>query len=339
MEELPEACQQVGRALALAGCDLVVFSSADDYVEKDVVHGFVSVDGPGRVVVRTPQLARVDFNLSEEQAARVEIEADTADEWEVSYYRSVHLADGLVVIGGGRSTRIAGVLAIAQRIPIFALAGFGGGAAVVRNYLDKSRNDATAEDIVLMGRPWSADRAERLAASLIEQHRRRQAALAASAAAVRRHGRRRVFTALAAAATTLLGLSTVPLTQVGLPRAAALAALLAGPILAAIGGALLRETKDNRPQPEPLWSAVRGLGAGALTTTLYLSSQLLTSPDLDAMTLAGIRPFLLLIALGIASGYTVDKVFARVRHLDVMPTQPFPDINARAAAEPSQQNQ
>ena len=32
---------ETGRYLAPAGCDLVVFSTDDDYVEEDVVHGFL----------------------------------------------------------------------------------------------------------------------------------------------------------------------------------------------------------------------------------------------------------------------------------------------------------
>lgn len=39
---VPAACEAVGRELARAGCDLVVFSSSDDYIEKDVVHGYLA---------------------------------------------------------------------------------------------------------------------------------------------------------------------------------------------------------------------------------------------------------------------------------------------------------
>jgi hypothetical protein len=38
---------------------------------------------------------------------------------------------GIVVVGGGRSTRIAGVIAVAFRTPVVAVAGFGAGAAIV----------------------------------------------------------------------------------------------------------------------------------------------------------------------------------------------------------------
>jgi hypothetical protein len=321
-ERLQQACRELGRELARARCDLVVFSSADDYLEKDVVRGYVgALEGgsAGRVVVRTPALRRVDFGLPPDQMVRVEVESDTASEWEVSYYRSIYLADGLITVGGGRSTRIAALLAIANRTPLVTLASFGGAAAVVRDYLEKNRNDASADDIVLMGRPWSTGSARELVQCLLAQLQRRARAVAAEVMATRAARRARTFTALTAVVALLTAASTVLLADGQLPHAALLGLLLGGPMLGAVGGAMLRESTDE--QPHAIWSAARGLGAGMLAAMLYVASQLLTSPDLLSQG-ATRRLLWFVIPVGIAAGYTFDLVYARLRQSDVVPLRP-----------------
>ncbi|MFF5232408.1 hypothetical protein [Dactylosporangium sp. NPDC000521] len=307
------AGHDIGREIARAGCDLVVFSSDQDFLDRDVVAGFAAgiADGaPGRIVVRTRSLQPVGLGLDGAATERLDIESDTADEWEVSFYRSVYLADGLIVIGGGRSTRIAGLLAITHRTPLAAVGAFGGGASVVREYLDKNRNDATADDIVLMGRPWSAQHAARLVRSVLDQRRRRGEAVAAATVAAARSRRTRTYTALTAVLALLAAAATVLLADAAVSHAVLIGLLLAGPMLGAVGGAMLRDSTDE--QPHALWSAARGLGAGLLAAMLYVASQLLTSPDL--LTEAAARRLLwFVIPMGIAAGYTFDLVYARLR--------------------------
>ncbi len=70
-----------------------------------------------------------------------------------------------MVIGGGRSTLKAGVIAVAVRTPVVAMAGFGAGAAVVWQHLSRHSNDATEDDLHLMGRSWEDSSASRLVVS------------------------------------------------------------------------------------------------------------------------------------------------------------------------------
>ncbi len=325
-ESLAQACRDIGRELARAGCDLIVFSSAEDFVERDVVAGFVegiTAGAPGRIVVRTSALKQVDFGLSQEAMERVDVERDTADEWEVSYYRSIYSADGVITVGGGRSTRIAGLLAISHRTPLVTLAAFGGGAAVVREYLDKHRNDAIDDDIVLMGRPWSAQSAPRLVQCLLDQQRRRTVAADAGARAARSVRRTQTYTALTAILALSAAAAAVLLADAERPHALLLGLLLGGPMLSAVGGAMLRDSTDQ--QPNAVWSAARGLGAGMLSAMLYVASQLLTTPDLLAQASAARRLLWFVIPMGIAAGYTFDLVYARLRQGEAPPAaQPGP---------------
>ncbi|GAA1560512.1 hypothetical protein GCM10009827_097220 [Dactylosporangium maewongense] len=317
---LVDASRAIGRELASAGCDLVVFSSDPEYVERDVVEGYLAVAGDGRVFVRAPHDSTVRFAVSPEAADRIQVEPDPADDWETSYYRSVFEADGILVIGGGRSTRIAGVIGVAVRIPVVAVAGFGAGASVVWQHLCKHVNDATAEDLHLMGRPWADASASRLVASLLGQRTRRQAAQAAELQLQRRDGIRRTLSSLAGVTALLLAAAAILLAYTTNSVGASMACLLGGPILAAAGGALVRDTRDAHPGL--LWSAARGIGAGILATTLYVASQVLTNQN--ALTVESARRLLwFVVPMGIAAGYTFDLVYAKLRQADAVPGNPL----------------
>jgi hypothetical protein len=321
---IPTACQEIGRELARAGCDLVVFSSDADFVEVDVVRGYLdAANDAAKVAVRAPHQVAVRFDVPDRAVERVHVEPDTAGDWESSYYRSVFEADGLVAIGGGRSTRIAGVLAIAQGTPVVALAAFGGGASVVWRHLDKHRNDATAEDVHLMGRPWGSDSARLLVQSLLAQRDRREATERLTRRAQARIRRSRTLSSLTGVAALLLAAATILVGGQAGSTGTVIACLLAGPMLGAVGGAMLRDTADD--EPNAVWSAARGLGAGMLASMLYVASQLLTNPDLLAVRSAS-RLLWFVVPLGIAAGYTFDLVYAKLHKSEVLPG---PDLGGK----------
>ncbi|MBB5856463.1 hypothetical protein ACFQ05_26645 [Amycolatopsis umgeniensis] len=326
------ASRTIGYELAVAGCDLVVFSSDAAYVEKDVVEGYLAATvGDGRVIVRAPHGVAVGFDTSPEAAERIQVEPDPAGDWETSYYRSVFGADGIIVIGGGRSTRIAGVIAVAVRIPIVAVAAFGAGASIVWQHLCRHMNDATADDLHLMGRSWTDASANRLVASLLAQRARRQAAQEAEQKARRRDTIRRAGSSLAGATALSLAAASILLAYMTTGIGAALACLLVGPILGAIGGALVRDTAEA--YSSLLWSAARGIGAGVLATTLYVASQLLTNED--TLTAESARRLLwFVVPMGIAAGYTFDLVYAKLRRVDVLPNESLQPTSTDAAGPP-----
>jgi hypothetical protein len=269
----------------------------------------VSAAGSGRVVVRPPQHSAVSFELPPGSPLTLVVEHDPSGEWELPYYRSMLEADGVVCVGGGRSTRIAGLFALIHGIPVLPVATFGGGAAQVRTNLNSIRNDATDEDIKLLGRPWTDGLGTELVASLLAQRERRRQRLADEAL---RSGRRAwgnrsalLVTAVALVVTWL----AVPLAESGQPTAArGFALLLAVPMVAAVGGALLRNSCQYDHWG---WSAVRGLAAGLVTVFLYLAGEYMSVPDLlDRLDVQ--RLLLFLAPLGFIAGFTFDKVLDSV---------------------------
>ncbi|GEB57180.1 hypothetical protein GCM10017674_78400 [Streptomyces gardneri] len=309
-----EACRSLGAELLRAGCDLAVFSSKNTYIEADVVQGYAAAgtaESPGTVFAYPPRHRTVDFALPPDSAVTMQTVRDTSGEWEVSYYRTLLNSDGVLMVGGGQSTRVAGIVALSQGVPVLPVAAFGGGASQVWVNLDKTRNGAGDADIALMGDDWQPDAASRLVACLLRQRTQR---LSAEAEA-RRAGR---FGALRASASLALSVLCMLLAiaaivfapGAGPASAKSLTMLLLAPLVAATAGALIRHSFETGSSP--LRAAVRGLGAGLVSVLLYCASQLLTVPAL-LDTLDVRRLLFFTIPLGFSAGFTFDLVFERLR--------------------------
>src|SRR5689334_13793726 len=101
-EEAKRAAEQLGRELAEVAWDLTVYSADPDFVEADVVRGYV---GSGKAVaasiqVRAP-LGKGAFDEMTEHAEFFDVRSDPSRDWEVSFYRSLPQCDGILLIGGG----------------------------------------------------------------------------------------------------------------------------------------------------------------------------------------------------------------------------------------------
>ena len=215
-------------------------------------------------------------------------------------------------------------MALLHGVPLLPVTTFGGGAAYVRTNLDHVRNDATPEDISLMGQPWSDGLAERLVASLLAQGTRRRERLLREAC----HAGRLALTRHIALAVTVLAvgaswLAVAFVGPAGPPSARSLVIMLATPMLAAVAGSLLRNYQADDPTWG--WAAARGLGAGLVTVFLYIAGELLTVPDLMTK-LDPQRLLFFLVPLGFAAGFTFDLVFERLRteQIKVPPTTSAP---------------
>ncbi|MEU5464274.1 hypothetical protein ACH4KU_23385 [Streptomyces althioticus] len=311
---------------------MAVFSSKPKYAEADVVHGYAegcTADDPGTVAAFPPRHRGVDFLLPEGSHVTVDVVRDTSGEWEVGYYRTLLKCDGVLLIGGGQSTRVAGIIALSQGIPVLPVAAFGGGASQVWVNLDKVRNDTDDADIALLGGDWSADAAPRLVACLLRQRERHEARL-------RDVQRRTRAAAWASAAGWLVALvcmctAVAGLVTAGPPRRADahnLSVLIGAPLLAAVAGAVIRSSFET----ESRWlrACIRGLGAGLVTVLLYVASQLLSVPTL--MDRLDVRRLLFItVPLGFTAGFTFDLVFERLRSGAVGGAPPGSDLLSTSA--------
>jgi hypothetical protein len=143
--EARQACVDLGRELAVQGCDLVVYSGAAGFAEGYVVRGYVEsgAAGPKSIHVRSPMGATsAEFPEAVARRDLFDMRIDPSSDWEVSYYRSLIETQGLVLIGGGRSTLVTGLLRLTFGIPMVPVATFGGNAAKAWAALERVSDDA-----------------------------------------------------------------------------------------------------------------------------------------------------------------------------------------------------
>ena len=321
-ELVAPACADLGRELAAAGCDLLVYSSVAGFIEADVVRGYVASGAarPGSIHVHSPVDSRGgQFAAAKEHRDLFDPRPDSSGDWEVSYYRSLVEADGVLLVGGGRSTFVTGLVALAFAIPTLPVATFGGHAAKVWPALDRVRNGTVTPELGVMAAPdWRADSAKTLVTGLLAQRDRRAQKAERARRAEHREDRRAAVSLTIAAGLLLLGLATIPAVYAWTPGTAGnLTALIAAPVLVAPCGAIIRNTLDEGRR---WWrTAVLGMVAGAVAGLLFVAAQLSTTPDvLDGP--AARRLLLFVLPVGFIAGLTFDAVYSKLRTQDVADT-------------------
>jgi hypothetical protein len=289
-----------------------------------VVRGYVAagVAPPGSVHVRAP----VDVDLSgfaelADHRELFDLRVDSDPGWEVSYYRSLAETDGLLLIGGGRSTLVTGLVALTYGLPLVAVATFGGNAGRVWEALDRAAGPADEAAVSEMALPWHDGSAAALVGGLLRRRQARADEAAAARRAERRRSRRTTVGLLVAALPLVAAIAALPAGYAWGPGTAGNVALLtAAPLAAAAAGALVRETLDEGAAQ--VRSAVLGLAAGAVSALLFLAAQLVATPDaLDGA--GGRRLLFFVVPVGFVAGLTFDAVHARLRRTD-SPTTALP---------------
>ena len=108
-----KAAEALGTELARRGCRILVFSSDPAFIEYDVVRGYLASKTkkePGAIEVRYPPNLAGLFP-GETPGDELFDRKPLGREWEVSFYPSLADVDGLLLIGGGYTTKIAGLIA------------------------------------------------------------------------------------------------------------------------------------------------------------------------------------------------------------------------------------
>ncbi|MET8252390.1 hypothetical protein [Micromonospora sp. NPDC005197] len=314
------AAAELGAALANQGCRIVVYSGDPEYLERDVVRGYIRTGRamPGSILVRGRYQQDVDFEEAQRHPELFAVVPESTDDWEVSFYRSLLMADALLLVGGGRSTFIAGLIGLSRRIPVAAVAAFGGGAEKTWQRLNNERGVATEEEVALLARPWQSGAAGPIVTALCAQVRRRADEERAEGAA----GRRTVAGLVTALVLLLLALATIPLAYAA-PTGGwqNVAVLVAAPLFASVWGAIVRNAYDG--SGNWLRAAALGSAAGVIAFLLFVAAQLSTNPGLLDGDAARQLVFFVL-AIGFIGGFTSEVVYAKLRDQDVAQTSVLP---------------
>ena len=172
--EAKAAGLELGRELASQGCHIVVYASYPYLLEVDVVAGYVEV----KKANPEPNCIQVYFSVKYDQPTFAEeadnrglfkFKPDTSPAWEVSFYASLRQVDGLLMLGGGPSSMVAGVVAMGHGKPICPVASFGGYAKKIWELLPVQQKLLTAEEIFAMAEQWRPELAKRYVEILLRQ--------------------------------------------------------------------------------------------------------------------------------------------------------------------------
>ena len=168
-----QAGEQLGRELARQGFRIVVYSSLPHSLEIDLVRGYLSHNNtePGSIeVLYSQQVGQPNFKEETGNEEKFAFRPDFNPDWEFSFYQSLANVDGMLVLGGGPSALVAGLVVIGHRKPLVACAAFGGSGDKIWRTLRAQDYAVTGEDLALMAQTkWSSDFASKLVGLLQKQ--------------------------------------------------------------------------------------------------------------------------------------------------------------------------
>lgn len=323
-----KAAEALGAELAKRSCRILVFSSSKDFVEWELVQGYMRSPAKKEarsVEVRYPPALDGRFP-GEQEDDPLFVRMQQGGDWEASIYPSFANVDGVILIGGGYTTKIVGLLALGSKIPLITLGGLGGAAHDVWTYLKGDRNSTASEDDLnlMAAQVWHEKSAARFVDALIGQRQRKLESQKRAALGESERHRRAALTTLALIGSVLLLLVLSALVESWssrLPRLS-LWMLFATPAIAGASGAAIRVLWDNwTQQPSPLelrpvtMTIALGFWASGVAGMLFLLPQIWVLGTLDPEHLTKLSGFA--VPIGLLAGLTLDKVFPRLIKYDV----------------------
>jgi hypothetical protein len=329
VEVANESAKVLGAELARRGHEIIVYDPR--YIEGALVAGYVSAAKRRRkpsILVRQPHLeAPILFPEEKTYGYLFERRADTTDQWEVSFYRSLWEADGVILIGGRNSTLSAGQSAIGARIPLLALDRTGGAASTVWKTIAPGLDLPSSDEHARMSHAPPDEIARRWVDDLESQRRRRYAV---ESGPIRGQAVVSFLLFLLAVTCSLASyLAPFPAELFALRPALLVAAML----LAGGAGGTIRMVFEKRygtgPLVPPSLAVTLALGtmAGGVAGLLYLVSQ---PGEVSLVPPGGSRLASIIAIVSFVGGLTADAVFRKLLGIDVVRSR---EVAAPVAAD------
>ncbi len=320
-EEAKKTAEEIGAALANAGMGLVVYFSDHESLEPHVVSGYVKAlpagTGVGSIRVRFAESQRNEVKFPE-QATRndlFELSLFAGRDWEAPFYRSLVDADGVdavLLMAGGRSTFIAGQIALARPLPVLAVDKFEGAAAVIRTELATGAKDypssATHSTTELVA--WLKNKCAARAKQRAQTRYREKCYLKVSSQ------KEKTFWAVCAfvvlMVTVFFGVAR-PVTPQLYPFL-----MFTGLTAAGAVGALIRSVIWGVEETAPIISLLLGSVAGFVVGLAYLIPQWVGAPGVLVPSATVVQAtdkiqFVSAVLVAISAGVGFDTVFTRLR--------------------------
>jgi len=328
-QEVESAARHLGAELAKAGFGLVVYFSDAKSLEPHVVAGYVPEASKlgGKILVRYSQKQRGQVKFAEEDLHKDLFEhvPFPSEDWEAPFYRSLTEESGVeavLLVAGGTSTLIAGQIAVARRLPILALDGFGGSAYKIWQQLAMAAPDNPPPS-------WRPEKAGDLVAQLKQQCDKARAVRAARERQAEAYDRlmSKRARALWAVGPFVLLLVIIVFGMVRPPAGGAYTlVVLIGLICAGATGASARAVVWGAPESDGFTSILLGAIAGFVVGLAYLIPQWIGAPGVlvaesDQITATDKIQFASALLVAISAGVGFDTVFRRLREqAETVPT-------------------
>lgn len=164
-----QAAFSLGYAAAEAGHRIHVGSESPRTADRNVADGAVQfarhhskreVD----IFVHRPKDGRYPFQDVPENVHLHQLlsprQPDASVKWFLAHSGALEHADALLTIGGGRSTRFSGLLALDRHVPLVPIACFGGTSDELHDRCQRELD--TLSDSSVLATPWSDDSSSRI---------------------------------------------------------------------------------------------------------------------------------------------------------------------------------
>lgn len=332
--DAPAAAEALGRELAKAGLRILVYSSGADFLEGRIVKGYVAsrLAKPRSIQVRYPLHGeKPEFPEQQTNGEVFDWRPDHSQNWEMSFYQSLNEANGILLMGGGDSTMIAGVVAMGHGIAMLPLAAFGGAAAKVWESLRPGRDLPSADEISLMARPgWSDDHAAECVRVIKDQLARKAELVRQRRIEERRKEVSVSLHAFFALLVFVVAVAAVPvaLAWTDIPQSLLVSLLFFSPLLAGVAGSTIRLVFDASQGSAPvttqttLTTVAMGLIAGGVAGLLFITAQITTAPATGGPNIVSPEQAKKLVLFGVLIGFvaglTLDAVFRKLISTDVV---------------------
>jgi hypothetical protein len=317
----------IGGELAKAGFGLVVYFSNEESLEPHVVSGFMAaLQGKervaGKIIVRyaDPQRGVVKFAEETNNAEIFEHRPFPGNDWEAPFYQSLAENEGVdaaVFLRGAKSTLIAGQITLARRIPILAIADFGGAAGVISNQLATSKG-CNQNHPPLTQKNISTFVAQLKAECQTATTKQMQARVQEQNSDENRVKHKQVWAALIALVVLIIMVTTLWSWTIKLTIPVAYPYIIVGGLLGAGAlGAMIRliiwGDAKNDTSASLLLGAVAGFIVG-LTTLLpqWIGNKGMLIPT-ESNVHAILIQFIFVVVVAISAGVTFDKVYDDLR--------------------------
>ncbi|MBN8592373.1 MAG: hypothetical protein J0M33_11460 [Anaerolineae bacterium] len=354
----PQAGEQLGQALGKKGFNIITYASYAGLLEVDVVRGYTQVveAEPKCIEVHyAEETGQPHFTEAKVDDQRFSFQPDHSKNWEVSFYQSIAHIDGMLLLGGGPSALIAGIVAISHNKPIVVCASFGGKAKGVWEALGNHNVLATSDEIKQMAVQWSPTSAERMVDILAAQISRVEAVQSKKSAAEKKHidallsakdqsARQSRNSAIIGCAALILAL-VVYFLALNDPVAANRfwpLFMLVSASLTGVAGAVVTGIFDKfrgvrtKQQAETLYPLLLGAVAGFVTAGLFVLAQSYANPVSTGETVPILlydRLILSTSIIGLIAGLTFEAVLKRLREIDVVQRGPVQAVQPTSASD------